>query len=39
LSLAKNLTHLVDMTIDFPPMLAGLEYDLTESCSAQLWPK
>jgi hypothetical protein len=27
------------LTIDFPPMLAGLEYDLTESCSAQLWPK
>jgi hypothetical protein len=24
---------------DFPPMLAGLRYDLRESCSAQIWPQ
>lgn len=26
------------LTVDFPPMLAGLRYDLSESSSAQLWP-
>lgn len=25
-------------TADFPPMVAGLSYDLSESCSAMLWP-
>ncbi len=25
-------------TADFPPILAGVRYDLRESCSAQLWP-
>jgi hypothetical protein len=27
------------LTVDFPPMLTGILYDLTESCSAQLWPQ
>ena len=26
------------LTVDFPPMLAGLSYDLSESVSAQIWP-
>lgn len=26
------------LTVDFPPMLRGLEYDLAGSCSAQIWP-
>jgi putative transposase len=25
-------------TVDFPPILAGVQYDLRESCSAQIWP-
>jgi hypothetical protein len=25
-------------TVDFPPMLAGLRYDLTNSVSAEVWP-
>lgn len=25
-------------TVDFPPILAGVRYDLRESCSAQIWP-
>ena len=27
------------LTVDFPPMTAGIIYDLTESCSALLWPR
>jgi hypothetical protein len=26
------------LTADFPPMLEGVRYDLSESCSAQMWP-
>ncbi len=26
------------LTADFPPMLAGLHYDLTNSVSAEVWP-
>ena len=26
------------LTVDFPPMLAGLRYDLTNSLSAEVWP-
>ena len=25
-------------TVDFPPMMAGLRYDLTDSVSAEVWP-
>lgn len=25
-------------TVDFPPILAGVWYDLRDSCSAQIWP-
>jgi hypothetical protein len=25
-------------TVDFPPILAGVRYDLRDSCSAQIWP-
>jgi hypothetical protein len=27
------------LTVDFPPMLAGVRYDLKDSCSAQIWPQ
>lgn len=27
------------LTVDFPPMMAGVFYDLSESCSAQIWPR
>jgi hypothetical protein len=26
------------LTVDFPPILHGIWYDLKESCSAQIWP-
>lgn len=27
------------LTVDFPPILTGVRYDLQESCSAQIWPQ
>jgi len=27
------------LTVDFPPILQGVRYDLKESCSAQIWPQ
>ena len=26
------------LTVDFPPILEAVQYDLSQSCSAQLWP-
>jgi len=26
------------LTVDFPPIVEGISYDLSESCSAMLWP-
>jgi len=26
------------LTVDFPPILAGIRFDLRDSCSAQIWP-
>jgi hypothetical protein len=26
------------LIVDFPPAVPGFQFDLTESCSAQLWP-
>ncbi len=27
------------LTVDFPPMMPGVMHDLSESCSAQVWPQ
>jgi hypothetical protein len=27
------------LIVDFPPAVPGFQFDLSESCSAQLWPR